>query len=148
VGSLNLPTSGLVYVDTQVLVYSIESHPVYAPLLVPLWSGARAGTFEVISSELALMEVLVIPIRNHDLALQADFETALLGTDMRLIPVTRTILREAARLRATVRSLRTPDALHAATALLTGAALFITNDQGLRSIPGLATTILDDLRTP
>ena len=45
--------------------------------------------------------------------MQTTFEQSLLGTEMRLLPITQPILREAARLRATTK-LRTPDALHAA----------------------------------
>ena len=40
---------------------------------------------------------------------------------MRLLPITQSILREAARLRATIK-LKTPDAIHAATA----SAAFVT----------------------
>lgn len=47
VGSLSLPGSGLVYVDSQILIYTVERHPVYEPLLAPLWllgtSPERAG---------------------------------------------------------------------------------------------------------
>ena len=55
------------------------------------------------------------------------------------------ILRESARLRADIPGLMTPDAIHAATALLHGCAFFVTNDNGFRRIPGLNLTILDDI---
>ncbi len=54
------------------------------------------------------------------------------------------ILREAARLRA-ITKLRTPDAIHAATALQIGCALFVTNDKGFKNVPSLPHVILDDL---
>jgi predicted nucleic acid-binding protein len=63
----------------------------------------------------------------------------------RLISITPNILREAARLRATIPTLKTPDAIHAATALLSNCALFITNDLGFRRVPGLVLAILDDV---
>jgi predicted nucleic acid-binding protein len=138
----------LVYVDSQVVIYTVEAHPLYGPLLEPLWRESRAGQLEVISSELALMEVLVLPLRRGDTSLQADFEQALLGTDMRLLPITQPILREAAQLRASIPSLRTPDALHAATDRLSGTALFLSNDVGFRKVPGLKLIILDDLLGP
>jgi predicted nucleic acid-binding protein len=66
----------------------------------------------------------------------------------RLILITVPLLREAARLRATIPSLRTPDAIHAATAPLVGCPLFATNDPGFRRVPGLPVVVLQDLATP
>lgn len=144
-GALILPTSGFVYVDTVTLIYTVETYSAYWPTLQPLWRAAQSGTLEVISSDLTLMEVLVGPLRNNDTALLATYEAVLLGSDMRLLPVTQNVLREAARLRATIPALRTPDAIHAATALLHGCALFVTNDTGFRRVPGLPIAILDDV---
>ena len=41
-GALSLPASGLVYLDTNPIIYSVEKHPVYWPLLQPLWQAAKA----------------------------------------------------------------------------------------------------------
>lgn len=146
-GTLTLPASGLVYVDANSVIYTVEKHPVYGPLLHPLWLAAQAKTIEVVSSELALMETLVGPLKNGDKTLEQAYERALLGTDLRLLPITQSILREAARLRA-VTKLRTPDALHAATGLNVACALFVSNDVGFRGVPGLPLVILDDLLKP
>jgi len=62
-GSLTLPASGLVYTDTPILVYSVETHAKYWPLLKPLWQAARDGRFMLVSSELTTMEVLIGPLR-------------------------------------------------------------------------------------
>jgi predicted nucleic acid-binding protein len=134
----------MVYFDTVTIIYTIERYPSYFPLLEPIWRAAKAGSLRVVSSELALLETLVGPLKTGDASLIATFESALLGTDISLLPITQAVLREAARLRATTR-LRTPDALHAATASLAGCSLFITNDAGFRGISGLPLTILDDL---
>lgn len=146
-GSLSLPVSGLVYLDANPIIYTVEKHPVYGPLLQPLWQAVQAKTIEVVTSELALMETLVGPFKSSNASLERDYEQALLGADLRLLPITQPILREAARLRATTK-LRTPDALHAATAQQAGCGLFITNDTGLRGVLSLPLVILDDLLTP
>jgi predicted nucleic acid-binding protein len=145
-GALTLPASGLVYIDTMTLIYTVERYPAYLPLLEPMWQIAQTGSIEIVSSELTLMEALVGPLRSGNTILKNAFEQALLGTNMRLIPITQAILREAARLRATTR-LRTPDALHAATAQQTGCALFVTNDAGFRGMVSVPLVILDDLLT-
>lgn len=48
-----------------------------------------------------------------------------------------------ARLRASP-GLRTPDAIHVATALEWGAQAFLTNDAGLRQAPGIEVLLLSD----
>jgi len=61
----------------------------------------------------------------------------------RLLPISRPILERALKLRATHR-VRTPDAIHAATALIAGCTLFATNDPVFRRVSGLQAVILDD----
>ena len=146
-GALTLPASGIVYVDTVALIYTVERLPPYWPLLDPLWKAAQAGQFEIVSSDLALMETLVGPLKSGDARLQNAFEQALLGTEMRLVPISQPILHEAAQLRSTTK-LRTPDAIHAATGQHVNCVLFITNDIGFRTVPGLPAVILDDLLKP
>jgi predicted nucleic acid-binding protein len=145
VGSLTLPSSGLVYLDTQALIYSVETHDRYWSLLEPVWLSAQDGKFEIVSSELALLETLIGPMRNGDKTLEMAYESLLGSSEVRLFPVTRHVMVEAARLRASLPSLRTPDAIHAATAQLHGCALFLTNDLGYRRVPNLPLAILDDV---
>lgn len=146
-GALTLPPSGSVYLDANPIIYTVEKHPDYGPLLLPLWQAAQAGAIEVLTSDLALMETLTGPIKSGDAALQSAYEQALLGTDIRMLPITHAILREAARLRAATK-LKTPDALHLATAQQAGCALFITNDDGFRGTTSPPVAILNDLLTP
>jgi len=147
VGSMTLPGAGLVYLDANSLIYTVEKHATYGPLLEPLWLAAQAKTFEVITSEISLLECFVVPLKRGDTGLVRDYERALLGTEMRLLPITQSILRDAAQLRATS-SLKTPDAIHAANAKQAGCALFVTNDARFRSVSGLNVVILDDLLKP
>ena len=41
-GSLSLPTSGTIYVDTAPIIYTVERHPDYESMLLPLWAAADA----------------------------------------------------------------------------------------------------------
>ena len=61
-----------------------------------------------------------------------------------LIPVTLPIAESAADLRARY-NLRTPDALHVASALSSGCDAFLTNDAGLKRVQELPILVLDEL---
>jgi predicted nucleic acid-binding protein len=90
------------------------------------------------------METLVIPVRTANTALINDYEHLLTTSEIRLIPITQAILKNAANLRATT-NLKTPDAIHAASAIETGCALLLTNDAGWRTVPGLSVIVLQDV---
>lgn len=146
-GQLTLPNAARIYIDTVTVIYAVEQTPTYGVLLNPLWNNLQAGNLEVFSSELALMETLVVPIRNSDTFLVDAYERLLRSPQMQLIPISQTILKEAARLRATTPSLRTPDAIHIATATTSGCTQFLTNDRQLRVVTGLPVVILDEVLT-
>lgn len=145
-GQLILPDSGIIYIDTSVVIYTVEGNPDYYSLLQPLWLKFQTGELEIISSELILMETLVVPLRNANNALIADYEQLLLSSEMRLIPVSQSVLRQAATLRATT-NIKTPDAIHAATALSVNCTQFITNDKGFRNVSGLPVVVLSEVLT-
>ncbi|MDA1054082.1 MAG: PIN domain-containing protein [Planctomycetota bacterium] len=144
-GPLALPTTGLAYVDANVVIYTIEKHPQYGPALRPLWGAVDAGQSRVLVSELILLESLVGPYRANDQQLASDYEAFLKLPGIELIAISAQILREAARLRSQIPRLRPPDAIHAATALSLGATSFLTNDFGFRNVPQLNAIILDDV---
>jgi predicted nucleic acid-binding protein len=148
VGSITLPPSGSIYLDANSLIYSVETHPTYWPLLDPVWTAARAGHIQFVVSELVMLEVLVMPLRTGDTTLVAGYQGVLATPEFTVHPITSGVLREAAKLRAAIPSLRTPDAIHAATALLNPPYTFLTNDAGFRKVPGLPVTVLSDLLTP
>lgn len=90
------------------------------------------------------MEALVLPLRNNDLLLLETYEQLLLSEEMQLIPISQSVLKQAANLRARTK-LKTPDAIHAATALSANCSQFLTNDQGFRNVPGLPVIILSEI---
>jgi predicted nucleic acid-binding protein len=146
-GSLIVPASGTVYIDAQIAIYTVERHPRYALTLQPLWLALASGAITVATSELTILECLVHPMRRGDRSLEAAYETLFSGGTIRLAPIDRHVLREAAKLRASIRSLRAPDAIHAATAAIAGVSLFLTNDRAFRVAASVAVTCLDDVLT-
>lgn len=62
---------------------------------------------------------------------------------MDLISITQALLRKAAQLRARTK-LKTPDAIHAATALSRNCTLFLTNDRALKNTVDLPVILPDE----
>jgi predicted nucleic acid-binding protein len=144
-GSLTLQTAGVVALDTQILIYAVETQATYSPLLRPLWQSAADGRVQLVASELVRLEVMVRPLRDGRVELQNQYRQLLDGTRLTLRAITPAVLVEAARLRAVCHSLRTPDAIHAASALLAGADVFLSNDQGFRQVADLPLALLSEL---
>ncbi|NCC33524.1 MAG: type II toxin-antitoxin system VapC family toxin [Chloroflexia bacterium] len=142
-GTLRLPASGQVYVDANAVIYAIERIEPYRTLLEPLWQAAHAGRLTIITSELTWLETLAKPIRDQDAQLEALFRAFLSAQEVTLFPATLPVWEHAARLRGL--GLKTPDALHAATALAQQGALFITNDPIFRRVPNLPVVVLADV---
>ncbi|QYO61980.1 PIN domain-containing protein [Leptolyngbya sp. 7M] len=63
-----------------------------------------------------------------------------------MIRINQPILRSAAQLRATT-NLKTPDAIHAATALAARSTLFLTSDSQFRAVAGLPVVVLSEVLT-
>lgn len=143
-GKLTLPNSGLIYLDANIVIYSVEKIAPYHTILQPMWQAAHNGNFGLVSSQLLLMETLVKPLREADTVLENIFRDLLLTSrEFQLRPITLPILDHAARIRATTR-LKPPDAIHVATALsIDNCTMFLTNDVSFQRISELPVIILD-----
>ncbi|MEG4055584.1 MULTISPECIES: PIN domain-containing protein [unclassified Microcoleus] len=109
-GQLNLPSSATIYLDTQVIIYTVEANQNYYSLLLPLWLKFQAGEIELMTSELTLLETLVFPLKNANTILFRDYEQLLLSSEIQLVPITQSVLITAANLRANT-NLKTPYAI-------------------------------------
>ena len=143
-GSLTFPESSRVYVDAQILIYTVERFPKYFDVVLPLWQASRDSQLEVVTSELSILEVMTGPIKTGNQHLIEAYEGLVMGTEIRLIPIDTQVLMDAARLRAET-SLRTPDAIHVATAILAGCETLVTNDLAFRSVNAINVQILKDI---
>ncbi len=132
--------------DTAIFIYHLEQHPRYAPLTQSLLSGIETGQRMAFTSVVTLMEVAVRPWQLGETQIARHYEWALTHfPNLVVADVTCEIAQQAAQLRAHYR-LRPADALQAATALVNGATLLVTNDRTLaRLAPTLAVVVLDDV---
>ena len=115
--------------DTAPLIYYIEDHPTYAELLAPFFEAVRSGDIRIFTSTVTLLEVLVHPLKHGDERLAHEYNDILLSSPhIFTVPVTPVTAQTAAELRAAGK-LKTPDAIHLATAINHGADAFLTGDR-------------------
>lgn len=138
-GRLTLPDQGAIYLDANCFIYSVEEIEPYRTLLEPVWR--RGG---IVTSDLTLLEVLVKPLQAANVARQNTYRELLAAPEVERLPLTTEVLEQAARLRAAT-GIKTPDAIHAASALLRNASLLLSNDKGFQKIPALSFIYLRDL---
>ncbi len=135
----------LVSCDTAPVIYYIETNTAYIQLVDPLFDALDRGEFQLVTSTITLLEVLVHPLRQGNTVLTQQYQTLLNNTrGVQLVGVSAPIAHAAARIRATY-NLRTPDAIQIATAIEQGATFFVTNDPIFKRVPGINVIVLDEL---
>jgi predicted nucleic acid-binding protein len=131
--------------DTAPLIYFVERHPIYFERMLFIMRYVDAALIDGVASTIALAEVLVQPLRAGDTTLAERYEAVVSNShSFRLEPTTTAVARSAADLRARY-NLRTPDALHVATALVAQCDAFLTNDTAIRRVTELRVLLLDEL---
>ena len=131
--------------DTSPVIYFVEAHPQYDPLVTEVFQRIANGTMIGVTSVITLTEVLVQPLRRGEVRLQQDYRNLLVhSANFEMLVIDPLMAERAADLRARYQ-LRTPDALQIAAALRTACQAFLTNDSTLRRVTELRVLVLDEL---
>lgn len=134
-----------VALDTSPLIFFIERRQPYADLLRPFFQAVDRGDIRVVTSTVTLLEVLVHPLRHGDESLAHQYNDILLSSPhIFTVPVTPATAQAAAELRASS-NLKTPDAIHLATAINYHADVFLTNDRDYGNVTSPRIIKLCDL---
>ncbi len=131
--------------DTNIFIYQLEANARYVPLTDFIFSWIERGHSKAVACTIAMTEILVLPYRQTN-QMKVEDHYGLLSTYPNLEWVAPTL--EIADLAACIRglhNLKTPDALHAATAVHCGATGLITNDPAFERIESYETLVLDRL---
>jgi predicted nucleic acid-binding protein len=138
----------VVGLDTAPLIYFIEEHPIWLPVVQPFFNALDRGVFRVVTSTLTVTEVLVHPLRKSHTSLAEQYRHILLrANNLIALPVTADIAEKAAELRAWY-GLRTPDAIQLATAIRGEAQSFFSNDKRISSVAPIRVMTLESLLSP
>ncbi|GHT70251.1 PIN domain nuclease [Bacteroidia bacterium] len=138
-------TGKKIFLDTAPLIYYIEDHPYFAPLLNELILLKGKEKCQFISSVITLAEVLVLPIREKKTDLAQKYEAILTGSkSIEMVDINVKIAKTTAQLRAKY-ILKTPDAIQLASAIHYSADYFLTNDKHLKTVGEIKIITLEDL---
>jgi predicted nucleic acid-binding protein len=144
-----IPEGARVLLDSVALIYYFERHPTYGHLAGELLERIVGGGLSAVVTTLSLAEVLVAEYRRSAADAQGLRRAIVSLPNLEVVPVTVPIADQAARLRA-AHALCTPDAIHVATALATGAQWIVSNDRRLKRVEGgrLRVWLFDEHQAP
>ncbi len=127
-----------IYWDTMVFVYLIEDHPEFGSKVRRIYERMLERKDTLCTSTLTLGEALVGSIKGSDASLAKKLKAALNSDEVELLPFQAKTAEIYAEIRATF-PVKSPDAIHLATAAETRADIFLTNDTHLHrlTIPGI-----------
>ena len=127
-----------IFLDTNFFIHLIEGASPSAARVKYLLRAFSARRDEILTSVMTLGEVLVMPIRNRDIALAQQYRRIFKGPGISVLPFQEDAAERFAQIRADTK-IKPPDAIQLAVAGSAGCDLFLTNDRRLHSlnIPGI-----------
>ncbi len=131
----------IIFLDTNVVIYAVELHPVFGTPAQTRLSAAVAAGDSLMISDLVRMECLVGPLKAGNAGLEKQFRTFFSAQGMQVVPITPTVCDRAAAIRAGT-NFKPMDALQLAAAVEHGADVFLTADARLNSFTGLTVEVL------
>lgn len=136
----------VIALDTNCFIYYLEGKAWAEELRDAVFAPLERGEFRAVTSVLTIAEILVRPksLDREDVCREY---LLLLSSypNLEVVPVSFDIAVRSAGIRAEHR-VRTPDAVHLATAAVRGATLFLTNDLGLpKKVGAVQVAFLRDL---
>jgi predicted nucleic acid-binding protein len=99
----------LIFLDTAPVIYFIERHPTFFPLVRPIFESLSDGDLQAVSSPITLAECSIVPYRQGLLELQQDFANALVRNESVIFRITDELVAiEAVKMRVKY-GLKLPD---------------------------------------
>jgi len=132
----------IVALDTSVFIYLLEDHPSYAERAARVLREVRDGKCSGVFASVGMIELLTGPKKEgrYDIAVQYERHIASFP-HLVVAPLSERVIWLASDMRAQY-DLRTPDAVHIATAIDMDADVFLTNDKALRKVREVSVEML------
>lgn len=131
----------MIYLDANVVIRLLEGNSATrAPLESRLLPFRGHGRF-IQTSRLTRLECRTKPLRENDQPLLALYDAFFASNELELIELSSAVVEKATELRATL-NVKTPDALHLASAMVAGATAFLTGDRSLSQCAEIPVEVL------
>ncbi|MEL6722073.1 MAG: type II toxin-antitoxin system VapC family toxin [Pseudomonadota bacterium] len=133
-----------VYFDTNIFIYLLEGNETYIEALDDIRRLITINQIRVFSSDLIYTEILPYHARQNN---QEAIEYIIDFLDnFEIVRISKNVAIHAGILRGET-GMKTPDALHIATAMNEGCNLFLTNDAGISVPDNMQRILLSDFCT-
>jgi predicted nucleic acid-binding protein len=131
----------IVFLDTNIVIYSVERNPVWGPKVVARLAALKAAGDQAAISDLVRMECRVGPLKSGSTVQLADFTAFFASPAVQVFPITAAVCDRASVIRAAY-GFKPLDALHLAAAIENRCGLFLTNDTRLNRFAGIPIEVL------
>jgi predicted nucleic acid-binding protein len=132
----------IIGIDTSLFIYLFEENHEYLAQSSKIFRAIESGKYKGIFSVIGMIEILTGPKKKQQAGIAAEYEYRLRNfPNLSIIGINERIVWLSSDLRAKY-GITTPDAIHIATAIDSGAKKFITNDKALKKIKEIKVEIL------
>ena len=134
------------FLDSAPVIYAVEAHPRYSPMMRDILDRIEAGSIVGLTSPITLAECLVRPLRLGQTELLQDYIDLILRQERIIFEsgFEEGIALQAAQLRARY-NLQLLDAFQLTLALAVNCEVFLTNDAIFRRVLETRVVLLDDV---
>lgn len=133
-----------VYFDTNPFIYFIEKHDEFFEAVKPIFQMLKDDEFTAYTSDFTLTETLIKPYKDNDQATIDLFRSLLLDTGyFSMLSISQETFLNAAKVGGET-MMRTPDAIHMASAVENQCDYFITNDKRIRDYKSVKVLQVSD----
>jgi uncharacterized protein len=132
----------MIYADSGIVMRWVEGVGPVRDKIESRWRQLPSADRVFITSRIARLECRCKPLRDRDDELLRLYDIFFAGKEVDVREIDAVVVEKATELRADV-GLKTPDAIHAATAMLAGVASFWTTDARLSKCPGLIVEVFE-----
>jgi len=129
------------FFDSAPVIYAVERIPIVGQRALARIQQLVSARESLVVSDLVAMECLVGPMKSQDSVLEQAFRSFFQSAIVTVVPISRQVCEQAARIRADF-GFKSVDALHLAAAVESGCTEFVTNDLRLRRYSALKIEIV------